>query len=163
VPVLHRWLRDFEAHLAIVNVVSYPEVVRGFLYTHRMNAEMFSALASLGLALAAVGIFSVTALAVSRKTREIGIRVSVGARRGDIGRLIVGRALVPVAFGLGLGLAVSFGVTGLVGSLLQGVEPNDPLTLASGAGVLVVAAVLAAYLPARRAVAVDPVTALRHE
>ncbi|MGD8868140.1 MAG: ADOP family duplicated permease, partial [Gemmatimonadales bacterium] len=163
VPTLYRWLRDFEPHLAIVNIVPYNEVVRGFLYTHQMNAEMFSALAILGLALAAIGIFSVVSLAVNRRTREIGIRAAVGAKRADIGRMVITRAMTPVMVGLVIGLAASFAATGLVRSLLFGVEPNDPLTLAAGACVLVVAALVAAYLPARRATAVDPVTALRHE
>ncbi|KPK78231.1 MAG: hypothetical protein AMS25_16420, partial [Gemmatimonas sp. SM23_52] len=121
------------------------------------------ALAFLGLALATVGIFSVMSLAVSRRTREIGIRMSVGAERGDISRLVIGQALAPVVLGLGVGLAVSFAVTGLVRSLLYGVEPTDPLALVAGTGVLLVAALSAAYLPARRAATVDPVTALRHE
>ena len=163
VPHLYRWLRDFEPHLAIVNVVPYTEVVRGFLYTHRMNAEMFSVLAFLGLMLSAVGIFSVVSLAVSRRTREIGIRMAIGAKRGDIGRLVLGRALASVAMGLVLGLGVSYALTGLVRSLLFGVEPTDPFTLASGAVVIVVAALAASYLPARRAATVEPVTALRHE
>jgi hypothetical protein len=148
--LLQRWLRDFEPHLAIVNVVTYPEVVRGFLYTHRMNAELFSVLAFLGLGLAAVGIFSVLSLAVSRRTREIGIRMSVGAQRGDIGRLMIRRALTPVALGLVLGLPVSLVLSRLVRSLLYGVETTDPITLTAGTAVLVAAALLAAYLPARR-------------
>jgi len=160
---LYRSLREIEPHLAIVNVVSYPEVVSGFLYTQRMNAEMFSVLAFLGLGLAAVGIFSVMSLAVSRRTREIGIRMSLGARRGDIARLIVGRAMIPVALGLPLGMAASLALTRLVRSLLFGVEPADPLTFAAGAGILVAAAMLAAYLPARRGTRVDPLLALRHE
>lgn len=163
VPTLYRWLRDYEPHLAVVNVVPYPEVVRGLLYTHRMNAEMFSGLALLGLVLAAVGVFSVVTLAVSRRTREIGIRMSLGARRRDIVRLVLRRALVPVVLGLGVGLAASFGATGLVRSLLHGVEPNDLLTPAAGTAVLLAAAVSAAYLPARRAASVDPMKALRHE
>ncbi len=163
VPRLQRWLRDFEPHLAIVNVVTYRDVVRGFLYAHRMNAEMFSLLAALALALSAVGIFGVVSLAVSRRTREIGIRVAIGAGRGDIRRLILGRALVSVALGLAVGLAVARALTGLVRGLLYGVEPTDPLTVAAGAAVLVSAALAAAYLPARRAAAVEPTTALRHE
>jgi predicted permease len=163
VPVLHRWLRDHEPHLAIVNVVPYTEVVQGLLYTHRMNAEMFSGLALLGLALATVGVFGVVNLAVSRRTREIGVRLSLGARRSDIVLLVVRRAVVPVAVGRGVGLVASLAVTGLLRSLLYGVEPNDPLTLAAGAGVLLAAAVLAASLPARRAASVDPMRALRRE
>jgi predicted permease len=163
VPVLHRWLRDHEPHLAIVNVVPYTEVVRGLLYTHRMNAEMYSGLALLGLALAAVGIFGVVSLAVSRRTREIGVRMSLGASRGDIFGLVIRRALVPVAVGLAAGLAASLAVTRMVRSLLYGIEPHDPLTLATGTAVLLGAALLAASLPALRAAAVDPVEALRHE
>jgi predicted permease len=163
VPLLYRWLRDFEPHLAIVNVVPYSEVVRGFLYTHRMNAEMFSALAFLGLALATVGIFSVVSLAVARQTREIGIRTAIGAQRVDIRRLVIARTMAPVALGLAVGLGVSFALSDLVRGLLFGVESNDPLTLAAGVGAMVLAALAAAYLPTRRALAVDPVTALRHE
>ncbi len=163
VPLLHRWLRDYEPHLAIVNVVPYTEVVRGYIYTQRMNAEMFSALAFLGLALAAVGIFSVMNLAVNRRTREIGIRMSIGAQRSDIGRLVIKRALIPVVIGLVVGLAASLAATGLVRGLLFGVEPIDPLSLVVGTVVLVVAALSAAYLPARRAATVDPMIALRLE
>lgn len=161
VPRLYGWLREFEPHIAIVNVLPYTEVVRGFTYTQRMNAELFSVLAFVGLGLAAVGIFSVMSLAISRRRREIGIRMALGARRGDIGRLVVGRAMGPVALGLTLGLAASFVLTRLVQGLLHGVDPIDPLTLASGTAVLVVATLSAAYLPARRAATVDPVIALR--
>ena len=91
------------------------------------------------------------------------MRLSLGAQRSDIVLLVVRRAVVPVAVGLGVGLIASLAVTGLVRSLLYGVEPNDPLTLAAGAGVLLAAAALAASLPARRAASVDPMTALRRE
>jgi len=162
-PLLRRWLRDFEPHLAIVNLVTYPDVVRGLLYTHRMNAELFSAMAFLGLGLAAAGIFSVLSLAVSRRTREIGIRMSVGAQRGDIGRLMIRRGLTPVFLGLVLGLPISLALARLVRSLLHGVGTTDAVTLAAGTGVLMAAALLASYLPARRASRIDPVTALRRE
>jgi predicted permease len=163
VPVLQRWLRDYEPHLAIVNVLPYAEIVEGFLYTQRMNAELFSALAVIGLVLAAVGIFSVLSLSVSRRTREIGIRMAIGAERASIGRLMIGRALIPVGLGLVIGLAAAFAVTGLVRSLLYGIEPTDLVTLAAGTATLLVAALLAAYLPARRASRVEPMAALRVE
>jgi len=161
--LLHRWLRDFEPHLAIINVVTYPDVVRGLMYAQRMNAELFSVLACFGLGLAAVGIFSVMSLAVSRRTREIGVRMSIGAQRRDIMGMVIRRALIPVTLGLGVGLVVSLAVTGLMRGLLFGVEPTDPLTLVGGAAVLVTAALLAAFVPARRAARLDPVRALRHE
>jgi predicted permease len=163
IPSLYRWLRDYEPHLAIVNVIPYRRVVSGILYTQRMNAEMFSALAFLGLVLAAVGIFSVMSLAVSRRTREIGIRTAIGAQRTDIGRLVVAQAMVPVGVGLLIGLGASFAAAGLVRGLLFGVEPTDPTTLFAGSLVLIVAALVAAYLPARRAASVDPIIALRQE
>lgn len=161
VPRLTTWLRDFEPHLAIVNVIPYTEVVRGFLYTQRMNAELFSALALLALGLAVIGIFAVVSLAVGRRTREIGIRIAVGAGRGTISRWVVRRALVPVLVGVGAGLVASLAMTGLVRGLLFGIEPIDPATYASGAVALVIATLAAAYIPARRAAALDPVASLR--
>ncbi len=163
VPDLYQWLRDFEPHLAIVNVIPYSEVVDGLLYTQRMNAELFSALAFLGLLMATVGLFSVMSLAASRRTREIAIRMAVGAKRWDIGRLMLGQALVPVAAGVGLGLGASLAMTGMVASLLYGIEPGDPITLLGGAALLVASALLAAYVPTRRAATLDPVIALRHD
>lgn len=162
-PLIRRWLRDLEPHLAIVNLVTFPDFAGGLIYTHRMNAELFSGMAFLGLGLAAAGIFSVLSLAVSRRTREIGIRMSVGARRSDIGRLMVRRALAPVIIGLGIGLPVSLALAKLVRSLLYGVGQHDTVTLAAGTGVLVAVALLASYLPARRAARIDPVAALRRE
>jgi len=163
VPRLQEWLRRYEPHLAIVNVLPYTEVVRGFLYVQRMNAELFATLAFLGMSLAAVGIFSVVSLAVGRRRREIGIRMAIGARRTDIRRLILGRAMTPVLVGLGLGLAGAAALTGLVRSLLFGVEPSDPVAVLAGIAVLLVAALLAAYLPARQATRVDPMAALRSD
>ena len=163
VPMLHRWLREFEPHLAIVNAVSYREVVRGAMFTQRMNAELFSVLAVLGLILAGVGIFSVVSLSVSRRTREIGVRKAIGATGGEVNRLIVRQALGPVVVGVLAGVLISQGISELIQSLLLGVEPSDPFGLTGGSLVLILTAVLAAYLPARRAGAVDPVHALKVE
>jgi len=163
VPRLQSWLRNYEPHLAIINVLPYTEVVSGFLYVQRMNAQFFTALAFLGMALAAVGIFSVVSLTVGRRRREIGVRMAIGARQADIARHVVARALTPVIVGVGLGVVGALAATRLVRSLLIGVEPTDPVSLAGGAAMLILAAVLAAYLPARRAMQVDPVQALRSE
>jgi predicted permease len=163
VQPLRAWLRRFEPHLAIVNVLPYPEVVRGFLYVQRMNAELFATLGFLGLALATVGSFSVVSLAVARRRREMGIRLAVGARRGEILRLVVFRAMMPVLAGVGVGQVGAIAVTGLVRRLLFGVAPTDPLALAGAPALLMATAVLAALLPARRASRVDPMHALRAE
>ena len=163
VPHLYQWLRQYEPHLAIVNAIAYRDVKRGFLYVQRMNAELFTTLAVLAVVLAVAGLFSVVSLAVGRRRREIAIRMAIGASRGDIGRLILTRAMTPVIAGMGIGVAGSMAMTGLVRSLLYGVEPTDPIALVGGAGVLVSAALVAAWIPTRRATRVEPMVALRSE
>jgi putative ABC transport system permease protein len=163
VPRLYQWLRNFESHIAIVNIVPYTEVVRGFTYAQRMNAQMFSALALLGLILAVVGIFSVMSLAVTQRTREIGVRMAIGARRADIRGMVVRRVVAPVLLGLAAGLAISWALAGLVKSLLFGVAATDPLSIAAAAVIFLVVALLAALLPAQRAASVDPMRSLRVE
>jgi len=163
VPLMERWVRDYEPYAAIINVASYAEVVRGSAYTQRMNAELFSALAVLGLILASVGIFSVITLTVSRRTREMGVRKAIGATGGEISRLVIRQALWPVAAGLVIGVVAALGAADLLRGLLIGVEPTDPPTLIFGATMLLLTAILAAYLPARRAARVDPVSALGAE
>lgn len=163
IPLLFRWLREFEPYVAIVNILPYTEVVRGLLFTQRMNAELFATLAFLALAIAAVGLFSVVSLAVSRRTREVGIRMSLGARRRDIGSLVLRRAMTPVAVGLGVGLLASLAATRLVRTLLFGVEPIDPAAMIAGMLALVAVSLLAAILPAHRAANSDPMAALKGE
>jgi len=163
VPRLYTWLREYEPYIAIVNAEPYPEVIRGFMYVQRMNAELFTTLALLAVSLASVGIFSVVRLAVGRRRREVGIRVAVGARPADIRRLFLHRAMTPVLAGIAIGMAGAWAGARLVRSLLFGVEPTDPASVAGGVGVLVMTALLAAYLPARRAVEVDPVVTLRSD
>ncbi len=160
-PQLYRWLRAYEPHLAIVNVIPYKRIVQGFLYPYRMNAELFSVLALLGLGLTAAGIFSVGSLSVRRRRREIGIRMSIGASRRDIRRLIIGRAAFPLALGLATGLIATLALQGLLRSLLFEIEPTDPLALAFGISLLAAAVVSSLLLPAQRAASVDPVAALR--
>ena len=113
--------------------------------------------------LAAAGIFSVMSLMVGQRTREIGIRMAIGARQAEISRLVLGRALVPVGAGVAAGLLATWLLTGLVRSLLYGVEPTDRVALLIGTALLVAAALVAAWIPARRAARVDPVRVLRQE
>lgn len=163
IPMLERWLREREPFIAIVNILPYSDVVRGFVYRQRMNAELFSTLAFLGLALAAVGIFGVLSVIANQRTREIGIRMALGARRSAISRLMIRQVLAPVVLGLGAGGLMALAASGLVRSLLYGVEPSDPWALTGSVSLLVGVAILAAYLPARRAAAVDPAVVLRRE
>jgi putative ABC transport system permease protein len=163
VRLLERELHALDTRLAIVNILPYRDVVRGFLYTQRMNAELFTVVAAIGLLLAATGVFAVVALAVAGRRHEIGIRMAVGADRIAIAKSVLGSIGGSVTVGLGAGLAGAFGATRLVGSLLWGVEPSDPLALAVGLGVLLTALVLAVGVPLRRALQIDPIAALRTE
>jgi len=115
------------------------------------------------LLLAAIGTYAVTAQTVAQRTRELGLRIALGARRGQILALVFGQGLRPVAVGLLLGLAVAFGVLRLASGLLFGVSPTDPLTLLAVVILLGAVASIAIYAPARRATRVDPVLALRSE
>jgi ABC-type antimicrobial peptide transport system permease subunit len=120
-------------------------------------------LALLALVLACTGVFATVAYSVSRRVREIGIRVALGAAHDDVIRLIVRQGLRPVAIGLVLGLAGSAGATTLLVKLLFGLSPHDPLSFVVIPSVLAVIAVAACYVPARRALRVDPTVALRAE
>jgi len=161
VPQLERWLRRYEPFLAIINVLPYSDVVGGLLYVQRMNAELFSILAFTGLLLSALGVFSVMALLAGQRTREIGIRMAIGAEARSISRMVLRDALMPIASGVVAGGVFSIAAAGLVRSLLFGVEPSDPVAAGGGLAVVVMAVLAAAYLPARRAARVDPVQALR--
>jgi predicted permease len=163
VRLLEEEYRAVDSRLAVVNVLPYSDVVEGFVYTQRMNAELFSVVALLGLVLAAVGIFGVMNLAVGLRTREIGIRLAIGAGSLDITRVVARRALLSVALGVLLGLAAAVLAVRWVEGLRYGVEPIDPLSFSAAAAVLTAAALLAAYLPTRRALGVDPMTSLRIE
>jgi predicted permease len=163
VELLERELHDVDTRLAIVNILPYRDVVWGSLYTQRMNAELFTVIAALGLLLAATGVFAVVALAVAARRREIGIRMAVGADWVAVTRSVAAPMGVAVLTGLGAGLVGAFAAMRLVGSLLWGVAPADPISLTVGVGVLVAAIVLAAAVPLRRAVQADPVAALRAE
>jgi ABC-type antimicrobial peptide transport system permease subunit len=108
-------------------------------------------------------VFGVLSFIVTQRTRELGIRIALGASSTSVQRLVVGRGMLLVSIGLVVGLAGAFALTRFMGTLLYGVTPTDPLTFAGVAGVLLVAAAVASYLPARRATRVDPIIALRAE
>jgi len=129
----------------------------------RFNALLVGAFALAALTLAGVGIYGVLAFSVARRTPEIGVRMALGARRAEVLTLVVGEGLRLCGLGVGLGLAASVPLTRLLRSVLFGVGPSDPLTLVAASAALTLVAVMACYIPARRAVMIDPMVALRYE
>ncbi len=124
---------------------------------------LFGSFAALALVLAAVGIYSVLSYTVRHRRREIGIRVALGAQLTDVLRLIVLRGMRPVALGIGLGIAAAVALGRLLATVIYGVSPRDPWTLATVAAILALVALLACLMPAIRATRVDPIRVLREE
>ena len=129
----------------------------------RLNTLLLGTFSAAALLLAALGIYGVIAYGVSQSTREIGVRVALGATPRDVLRMVVGQGVRMAAVGLGVGLVVALAATRLLRSMLFGVEPGDPLTLVAVLATLGAVALLASYLPARRAARTDPLVALRAE
>jgi putative ABC transport system permease protein len=127
----------------------------------RFSALLLAAFAAVALALAALGTYGVISFGVSQRRKEIGVRVALGATRSSVIRLIVGQGIALAAVGGIVGIAGALATTGVMRSLLFGVEPSDPVTLVLIVGILVTAVILASWLPARRAASVDPAEALR--
>jgi putative ABC transport system permease protein len=129
----------------------------------RFNTLLLGVLASLGLVLSVIGIYGVVAYAVSRRTREIGLRMALGARAPDVVRLVLRQVVRLALSGIAVGLAAALASTRLLGDLLYGVAATDTLTFAVVPMLLAAVALLASYVPARRATNVDPMVALRME
>ena len=132
-------------------------------YLHRSSAWLVGGFAALALLLGVVGLYGVVAYSVSQRTREIGVRMALGAQRGSVYRLILKEAAWLIAAGVVIGLVCSVAAATLIRGLLFGVRSWDVPTLAAVAGVLGIAALLASFVPARRAASVNPVDALRAE
>jgi putative ABC transport system permease protein len=142
---------------------TFSAVYSASLGSRKFNVILIGFFGFAALLLATIGVFGVMAYSVSRRTREIGVRVALGAARGDVLRMVLGQGLRTISIGVAIGMAGSLALTRTVESLLFGVTSADPLTFAAMTLLLMGSALLACYLPARRATKVDPMVALRYE
>jgi putative ABC transport system permease protein len=165
IPSVEEQARELDPNLPLFDVMTMEKSLGGangyFLF--KMGAAFAGALGGLGLLLAVVGVYGVVSYTASRRTHEIGVRMALGARPLGIFGLVLQQAFVLVGAGVAIGLVAALGVTRLLASLLVGVSAHDPLTYMGVSGLLVGVAMLACYLPARRATRVDPSVALRYE
>lgn len=148
---------------APANFTTFAEEMGGWMAEKRFLLLLAGIFAGAALALAAVGIYGLVAHSVTQRTQEIGIRMALGAQQNNVLRMIVGEGARLAAIGLAIGIAVSFAATQLISSLLYGVKATDPLTFVIVAAILSAVALLASYIPARRAMKVDPIVSLRYE
>jgi predicted permease len=151
------------SNLPLASVRTMQDVYDKSMARTSFTLVMLGIAGAMALALGMIGIYGVVSYTVSQRTREIGIRVALGARREDVLQMVLGQSAKMALVGVGIGVVAAAGLTELMRSLLFGVSPRDPLTFAAVAGLLIVVALLASYIPARRAMLIAPIVALRHE
>ena len=160
---IRQLLRQRDPNLVFAEVQTLDEHVNHSVWEPRVYAQLFGVFSFVALVIAALGIYGVMAYSVAQRTREIGIRMALGAARADVQRLVVGQALRLTLLGSGIGLASAYALTRFMQSQLHGVRADDPPTFAGVTLILALSSAAAAWLPTARAVRVDPVVALRHE
>jgi ABC-type antimicrobial peptide transport system permease subunit len=162
-PMLRTVLSSIDRDLPLASLQSLEEIVSESTASRRFTVILLSAFAALALALALVGIFGVTSYSVSRQTAEIGVRLALGASHGQVLRFIVLQGMRPVVIGILIGVAAALPLSRLIANLLFGVQPHDPATYAVVALLLAATAIVACIVPARQALRIDVISALRAE
>jgi ABC-type antimicrobial peptide transport system permease subunit len=160
---LRERMRQFDPHVPVVELQTVNEQIGLSLRTERLVASLSAVFGGLATLLAVIGLYGVTAYAVMRRTREIGIRMALGAVPGDVIAMVMREVLILIGAGLAAGFLLALALANLVRSQLFGLNPRDPLTFVGSAIVLTVAAGLAGFIPALRASSLAATTALRHE
>jgi putative ABC transport system permease protein len=163
IAAVRQQVRAIDPDQPIYSVRTMDEIRAESVAPERLNLTLLSIFAGIALVLAIVGIYGVMSYSVTQRTHEIGIRMAIGAQPRDVFRMVIGQGMMLALIGVGLGLVGAFGLTRLMTSMLFGVEPTDPATFAAIAVLLTVVALVACYLPGRRATRVDPVVSLRYE
>jgi predicted lysophospholipase L1 biosynthesis ABC-type transport system permease subunit len=162
-PAVRRAVLEAGNDQPVFGVRTMDQIVSESIADRRFSMLLLAIFAGLALLLAAVGIYGVISYTVAQRTREIGIRMVLGARQADVLKVVVSQGMLPVLTGLAIGLAASFGLTRLMAGMLYGVNAGDPATLIGVAVALAAVAFVATLVPARRATRVAPVVALRYE
>jgi len=160
---LRRELNTLDRNVALANVMTMDEAAAHSMAGDRMLAVLLTAFAALALALAAIGIFGVLSYSIAQRTQELGVRIAIGAQRGDVLLLVLRETMPLVLAGVAIGVGAGVGLTRVMRSMLFEVQPTDPVTFGAVALLLTVVGLAAALVPARRAAVIDPVTALRKE
>jgi ABC-type antimicrobial peptide transport system permease subunit len=160
---VRRELQSVDTTLPVYGVRSLSEMVTASVAQQRFSAQLVGAFAGLAMLIAAIGIYGVVAYAVGQRTREIGIRMALGARRSEVLRLVLWGGMQPIVIGILVGIAAALALSRLMERLLYGVTATDPAVYVAAPLVLIVAAVAASCIPALRATRVDPLDALRSE
>jgi putative ABC transport system permease protein len=156
-------IAEIDPNLPVTNIASMDSIVAASVAQPRVLSQFVGVFAGFALLLAAIGIYGVMAYSVAARTQEMGIRMSLGAEPRDIVRLVVGQGMRLAFLGVAIGIAASLVLTRLISTLLFGVSTTDPVEFSLAATVIVTTALIACYLPARRATRVDPIVVLRFE
>jgi len=162
-PAVRNIVHEVDDNLPVIRMRTQSDAIDRLLFNQRLIARLFGLFGALGLMLACIGLYGLLSYDVTRRTREIGIRTALGAQRRDVLLLVLRQGFLLVIVGVTLGAAAAIGVTKLLESLLYDVRPTDPFTFTLTGALLIAIGLVASSLPARRAMHVDPSTALRSE